>query len=406
MEAFDVVIVGGGVAGCAIAGRLAGSGHRVLVLEREERFTDRIRGEGFGQYGFDQVTALGLADVVLAVPAMNVATRVVPYDEALDIATAEQAAVARNVYCCGHPDLRERLAVDAAGKGAVVQRGVDEVSIRPGARPTVAFRTPDGAGREVGARLVIGADGKDSAVRRQLGFELSSTRARVVLTGLLVDDGGAWDRDVVTVGVQNRWKFYIQPRGDHLVRLYLGRAIGDADGLSGTDRTRRFLDTFDFSCLPYCDAFRAAIPKSICAGHPMTDSWPAASHCDGVVLAGDAAGWSDPIIGQGLTVAFRDARVLTDLLLEHHPWDAAVLDAYHDERSERMRRLRFVNAFASLFDQLDQPSDERLRRRERMGARLAAEPELGRARAVLTQGPWAVPADAFEPAIITALATA
>ncbi|MEZ5265657.1 MAG: FAD-dependent monooxygenase [Acidimicrobiales bacterium] len=133
----------------------------VLVLEREERFTDRIRGEGFGQYGFDQVTALGLADVVLAVPAMNVATRVVPYDEALDIATAEQAAVARNVYCCGHPDLRERLAVDAAGKGAVVQRGVDEVSIRPGARPTVAFRTPDGAGREVGARLVIGADGKD-----------------------------------------------------------------------------------------------------------------------------------------------------------------------------------------------------------------------------------------------------
>ena len=70
-----------------------------------------------------------------------------------------------------------------------------------------------------------------------------------------------------------------------------------------------------------------------------------------------------------------------------------------------MRRLRFVNAFASLFDQLDASPDERARRRDRLNQRLAAEPELGRAQAALQRGPWDVPADAFEPAVLAALAT-
>ncbi|MEZ5237022.1 MAG: hypothetical protein R2749_30645 [Acidimicrobiales bacterium] len=80
-----------------------------------------------------------------------------------------------------------------------------------------------------------------------------------------------------------------------------------------------------------------------------------------------------------------------------------MLDAYHDERSERMRRLRFVNAFASMFDQLDQPSDERLRRRS---AWRPGSPPNPTSPGPCHLGPWAVPADAFEPAIITALASA
>ncbi len=138
----------------------------------------------------------------------------------------------------------------------------------------------------------------------------------------------------------------------------------------------------------------------------MTDSWLERPYTSGVVLIGDAAGWSDPIIGQGLNVAFTDANVLTGLLLTHQHWDEPLFAAYASERGERMRRLRFVNVFAYLFDQLDVSPDERARRRERLNTRLDAEPELGRARAVLQAGPWAVPADAFEPAILMALATA
>ncbi len=37
---FDVIVVGGGIAGSALAGVLAQSGLGVLVVEREERFRD------------------------------------------------------------------------------------------------------------------------------------------------------------------------------------------------------------------------------------------------------------------------------------------------------------------------------------------------------------------------------
>ena len=42
---FDVITVGGGLAGSTLATALARAGRNVLVLERETEFKDRVRGE-------------------------------------------------------------------------------------------------------------------------------------------------------------------------------------------------------------------------------------------------------------------------------------------------------------------------------------------------------------------------
>ena len=42
---YDVVTVGGGLGGAAVAAVMAKAGARVLVVERETRFQDRVRGE-------------------------------------------------------------------------------------------------------------------------------------------------------------------------------------------------------------------------------------------------------------------------------------------------------------------------------------------------------------------------
>ena len=44
-KVFDVVTVGGGMAASALAIAMARSGARVLVLEKETKFRDRVRGE-------------------------------------------------------------------------------------------------------------------------------------------------------------------------------------------------------------------------------------------------------------------------------------------------------------------------------------------------------------------------
>ena len=42
---YDVIIAGGGIAGSSLAGILARAGLGVLLIEREARYRDRIRGE-------------------------------------------------------------------------------------------------------------------------------------------------------------------------------------------------------------------------------------------------------------------------------------------------------------------------------------------------------------------------
>jgi len=48
---YDAVIVGGGLAGSTLAKNLAEVGCQVLVLERETRFKDRVRGEQMNPWG-------------------------------------------------------------------------------------------------------------------------------------------------------------------------------------------------------------------------------------------------------------------------------------------------------------------------------------------------------------------
>ena len=56
---YDAIIVGGGIGGSSLADQLDGAGHRVLVLERETRFKDRVRGENMLPWGMAAAKRIG-----------------------------------------------------------------------------------------------------------------------------------------------------------------------------------------------------------------------------------------------------------------------------------------------------------------------------------------------------------
>lgn len=62
----DVAIVGGGVAGASVAAALATAGLGVVVVEREPRFRDRVRGETIHPWGAREADRLGLLSVLHA----------------------------------------------------------------------------------------------------------------------------------------------------------------------------------------------------------------------------------------------------------------------------------------------------------------------------------------------------
>jgi 2-polyprenyl-6-methoxyphenol hydroxylase-like FAD-dependent oxidoreductase len=397
-ESFDVVVVGAGLAGASAATVLARAGLEVLVLERETAFRDRVRGEWLAAWGLLEVEALGLRAVADAVPLVNLISRHVPYDEIVPLEAAEQnafdmATMLPTGGCLGlgHPPFPEAMLAEAMVAGATVRRGVGAVRVTPGASPSASY-DHRGETREAACHLVLAADGRESGVRKSLGIVLDSTDAEVMMAGILVDGVEHWPADQQADGVAGDFNFLVFPQAGGRCRLYGGWDINDPHRFSGPGRERRFLDAFQVPCLP--DVFAGATPVGPLAAFPMTDTWTDTVAVDGVVLVGDAAGWSDPVIGQGLSVSFRDVHLVTDILLAGSDWSPVAFQPYAEERKERMRRLRFTCAAVNHMNAFGPDARER---RGRLVEFFLSNP-LASPVVTMLLGAWALPEEAYSEA--------
>ena len=61
---YDIITVDGGLGGSSLAKAMAARGARVLVLEREQRFKDRVRGEWMAPWGVAEVRELGIYELL------------------------------------------------------------------------------------------------------------------------------------------------------------------------------------------------------------------------------------------------------------------------------------------------------------------------------------------------------
>jgi 2-polyprenyl-6-methoxyphenol hydroxylase-like FAD-dependent oxidoreductase len=345
-ESADVVVVGGGIAGSALATALARGGLEVLVLERQSAYRDKVRGEVFVPWGTAEVKRLGLEEALLAAGG-GYATRLVRYDEWLSPEEAEAQAIsltgvlpaAPGSLNVGHPQTCEALAQTAQAAGASVVRGVREVVVSADGSTAVAYEH-DNVDHEVRCRLVVGADGRRSIVRRQLGISLHETEPVTVGGGMLVDELSEWPSELNATSTEGSLYFLAFPRPAGRVRVYLLWAAAQKGRFTGADRQREFLAACRFRSLPYGEAIAAACPAGPCSTYAMNDSWCDRVADQGVVLVGDAAGWNDPIIGQGTSIAVRDARMVSEVLLGESTWSPSVFREYAEERAERLRRLR------------------------------------------------------------------
>ena len=72
--------------------------------------------------------------------------------------------------------------------------------------------------------------------------------------------------------------------------------------------------------MPYSDAIANGTPAGPVHAYPNQDAWTDVPYAQGGVLIGDAAGYNDPIIGQGLSITYRDVRMVRDILLADDDW--------------------------------------------------------------------------------------
>jgi 2-polyprenyl-6-methoxyphenol hydroxylase-like FAD-dependent oxidoreductase len=261
----------------------------------------------------------------------------------------------------GHPTACQALLDAAVAAGATVHRGVTDVDVTPGPSPRVQW-TVDGVRAAVDTTLVVGADGRGSTVRRQAGISLERQEAISCIAGLLVEGlEGVDDEHDLMVSDADQYSLLFH-QGDGRARSYLCAGVSALRRFAGPDGAERFLAACAPSVSPDIAAVSRATAAGPCATYAGEDTWTDAPYVDGVVLVGDAAGHNDPIIGQGLSIALRDARHVRDLVLEGAR-TAAAFAPYGAERFERMRRLRLIADILAVVEAED--ADDRPARRER-----------------------------------------
>jgi 2-polyprenyl-6-methoxyphenol hydroxylase-like FAD-dependent oxidoreductase len=392
-ESTDVVIVGGGIGGSGLAAVLAGGGLSVTVLERTPTFPDRVRGEMYVPWGVAIADELGLLDPLIAAGA-TFSTEWVYYDRALPPEVAEQMGVhvpdavpgSKGILNFTHPEACQALYDHAASRGARMERGVGGIEIElDDGRPTVRWRDAAGGSHTTTARLLVGADGRASVVRKAAGIPLHSDPVRQYITGGLVEGAGLRPH-IDAYGTGRDVNFYSFPQGRDRSRVYL--AHFDVHRYAGQHGAARFLSDLQQCASPDVAGLAHGRLVTPIATHESVDTWTDAAHAPGVVLVGDAAGYNDPIVGQGLSLTMADVRDVSEALL-CGAWPLPDFAPYSDRRRDRHAKQRISSRTSA--EMLCAFGPEADARRLRALPLLATDELIGLIVGVLFAGPDILP---------------
>lgn len=334
----DVVIVGAGILGCAIAVALGNQGRSVILLEKDLTEPDRIVGELLQPGGVQALEKLGLRDCLEEIDAIKVyGYDVIYYGKEVCIPYPENVRAEEQVANDGYnPDemrgmRRKRPEGRSFHHGRFIQRLREKAMKQPNvtvveAKATELVRsgwtdqilgvqaTVQGESDSFFGGLTIIADGYDSKFRKEFradkptanskfwGLELIDTELPMPSHGHVVLGDGA-PVLLYQIGTHETRALVDIPKD-------LPSASVAAGGVKGHLKNV-VLPTLPRAVQP---AFGAAIDRDRLRSMPNSWLRPTINKTPGLVILGDAMNMRHPLTGGGMTVAFNDVVLLSELL--------------------------------------------------------------------------------------------
>ncbi len=297
---YDVIIVGGGPAGSIAAERAARGGLSVLMLEKAVYPRNKICGGAVSQKALDVIG--GIDKELIEREAFGARIFLPDYRNFAGMLDDRVAVMTRR------ENLDHWLINKAEDAGAVVQDGeaVKDVLFN---KDCVEVVTSENRYR---SRMIIGSDGVNSTVARRSGIRTRwgddigmCLEAEVKLGGTVVEE--CVDDRLIEFYFIGDWGYgWVFPKRDH-ISIGIGELITRAHNLKGS--FSRFVR--DVSVQKNID-IEGRITQ-INSYRIPAGGFPRRIHGDRVLLTGDAAGFVDPFLGEGIYYAMKSGEIAADV---------------------------------------------------------------------------------------------
>jgi flavin-dependent dehydrogenase len=308
---YDVAVVGASIAGCTTAIMLARAGARVALLEKspDPAAYKRICTHYIQSSGVPTLERLGMLERMMDAGALRSRPRIWTRWGWIEPPNDGSVPCGVNLRRERLDPLIRQLAAETSGVELILGHSVEELVRENGRVCGVQARATSGERSEISARLVVGADGRDSRVAK-----LSGVRTKAVPHGRIAYGGYFEGPKPATYPDQALW--ILDPDmaaafptdGD----LTLYAAMPTKDRLPEFKRDpEAALKTF-IGSIPEAPPIRASRLVGDVKGKVDMTNVLHSPTAPGLALAGDAAGALDPLWGVGCGFALQSAEWLAD----------------------------------------------------------------------------------------------
>jgi 2-polyprenyl-6-methoxyphenol hydroxylase-like FAD-dependent oxidoreductase len=333
----EVLVVGAGPTGLALALQAHDHGARVRIVERRPEAFRPSRALLVHPRTLEVLRPLGVTEELLAradaspSAQLHLGRHVVPVHIA-DVGAPGTAF--SHLILLRQLDVEAVLAAALDARGVPVERGTELVELGEDSGGPWALLASSGGTQRVRPRMIAGCDGVASAVRRLagIGWRGGDYAREIVLAD--VEMSGDVAPGVAHVAVGRRGLLFIFPLGEGMAwRLLATRPVGAGSlppGQFGSPVPRDELQRLLVDAGLDAEIDQLGWSSRVRLQHRVADRY----RHGGVFLAGDAAHASSPAGGQGMNTGIQDA-VNLGWKLAYAPASSdpqALLDSYDEER--------------------------------------------------------------------------